>query len=162
MKKLNVFPLAVTDAENTFKYLQEEDLYRFIPDKKYHDVAQLKARYQMLINGSQHDHEIWLNWIIYQDENKKIPIGTLQSTILMQEKKAYVGYVIFKDFWNQGYGRLALGWLIQHLKSNVNIEYLEGYVDARNQYSIKILEHHHFHKIGIDGTDLIYRRYLNC
>ena len=80
---------------------------------------------------------------------RKNPIGTMQATILKDEQKAYLGYVIYKKYWHLGYGTAALNWLIQHLEKIENINYLEAYVDINNKYSIKILENFYFKNIRI-------------
>ena len=42
MNNLNVFLLSISDAENTFNYLQDDELYLYIPDVKYENIQQLK------------------------------------------------------------------------------------------------------------------------
>lgn len=161
MKEIYPCLLKVIDVEKTFIHLQEDALYNFIPDKKYSNLEDLKIRYQQLINGSKNKNEIWLNWLIFKDSNRKNPIGTMQATLLKDEQKAYLGYVIYKKYWHLGYGTAALNWLIQHLEKIENINYLEAYVDINNKYSIKILEKFYFENIGILGSDFIFQRLCN-
>ena len=92
MNNLNVFLLSISDAENTFNYLQDDELYLYIPDVKYENIQQLRNRYQSLIDGSHNTNEEWMNWIIYSDFHKKYPIGTIKATEIKNKKKAYVGY----------------------------------------------------------------------
>ncbi|MBF7695919.1 GNAT family N-acetyltransferase [Acinetobacter rathckeae] len=162
MKPFKVFTLCVDDAEQTFQALQDKDIYHFISDVQYQTINELKERYTFLVNGSLNSNETWLNWVIYQDDTKTVPVGTIQATILKDEQKTYVGYVIFKEFWNQGYGTAALNWLIQFLieNININIKSLEASVDMRNTYSIRLLEKFLFERVGTDGGDFIYRRDL--
>ncbi len=153
--------LKVMDAEKTFIHLQEDALYNFIPDKKYSNLEDLKIRYQQLIDGSKNRNEIWLNWLIFMDSDRKNPIGTMQATILKDEQKAYLGYVIYKKYWYLGYGTAALNWLIHHLEKIENINYLEAYVDINNKYSIKILENFYFENIRVLDGDFIFQRLCN-
>jgi len=44
MNSLNVFLLSISDAENTFNYLQDDELYLYIPDVKYENIQQLRNR----------------------------------------------------------------------------------------------------------------------
>ena len=161
MREIYPCILKVIDAEKTFTHLQEDALYNFIPDKKYSDLEDLKNRYQQLIDGSKNRNEIWLNWLVFKDSAKKDPIGSIQATILNDEQKAYLGYVIYKKYWNLGYGTAALNWLIKHLEKVENINYLEAYVDINNQYSIKILENLCFENIGISDGTFIFQRLCN-
>ncbi|OTU36410.1 GNAT family N-acetyltransferase [Acinetobacter pittii] len=160
MNSLNVTLLSISDAENTFNYLQDDELYLYIPDVKYENIQQLRNRYQSLIDGSHNPNEEWMNWIIYSDFHKNYPIGTIQATVLKNEKKAYVGYVIYKKYWNQGYGYSALQWLENFLKEKDNVQYLEGYVDPRNIFSIKILEKSGFIKTHEEDNDYVYRKQI--
>ncbi|SDB93024.1 GNAT family N-acetyltransferase [Acinetobacter boissieri] len=160
MKQIHVFTLHVEDAEKTFQPLKNKEIYHFISDIQYSHINELKKRYQCLVGGSLNNNERWLNWIVYQDDKKTVPVGTIQATILKDEQKAYVGYVMFKEFWNQGYGTAALNWLIQFLIENINIKSLEASVDMCNMYSIRLLEKFLFERVGTDGGDFIYRRDL--
>nr|WP_081405407.1 MULTISPECIES: GNAT family protein [Acinetobacter calcoaceticus/baumannii complex] len=87
-------------------------------------------------------------------------MGTIQATVLKNEKKAYVGYVIYKKYWNQGYGYSALQWLENFLKEKDNVQYLESYVDPRNIFSIKILEKSGFIKTHEEDNDYVYRKQI--
>nr|WP_228128279.1 GNAT family N-acetyltransferase [Acinetobacter dispersus] len=158
MNKINTFLLSVDDADKTFLSLQNDELYLYIPDVKYKDIQVLKDRYQFLIDGSKSENEVWLNWIIYHDLEKKEPIGTLQATIFKDEQKAYIGYVIYRKFWNQGYGTLALNWLENCLEENEDVKILEAYVDYRNIFSKKILEKLGFEKIHEENNNYVYQK----
>lgn len=161
MKEIYPRLLKVMDAEKTFIHLQEDALYNFIPDKKYSNLEDLKIRYQQLLDGSKNRNEIWLNWLIFKDSDRKNPIGTMQATILKDEQKAYLGYVIYKKYWYLGYGTAALNSLIHHLEKIENINYLEAYVDINNKYSIKILENFYFENIRVLNGDFIFQRLCN-
>ena len=161
MKEIYPRLLKVMDAEKTFIHLQEDALYNFIPDKKYSNLEDLKIRYQQLLDGSKNRNEIWLNWLIFMDSDRKNPIGTMQATILKDEQKAYLGYVIYKKYWYLGYGTAALNSLIHHLEKIENINYLEAYVDINNKYSIKILENFYFENIRVLNGDFIFQRLCN-
>ncbi|WP_151863408.1 GNAT family N-acetyltransferase, partial [Acinetobacter sp. TUM15512] len=86
--------------------------------------------------------------------------GTLQATILKDEHKAYIGYVIYKKFWNQGYGSLAVNWLKNFLEKNEDVKKIEAYVDYRNIFSKKILEKFGFEKIDEEKNDYVYRKFI--
>ncbi|WP_258583830.1 hypothetical protein [Acinetobacter baumannii] len=46
MNNLNVFLLSISDAENTFNYLQDDELYLYIPDVKYEGRVKLEVRHK--------------------------------------------------------------------------------------------------------------------
>lgn len=128
--------LKVLHAGLIYPYMLDDDLYHFIPDKPYAELESLKQCISVLVNGSGKREEIWKNWIIFrdQDQDQVQPAGTLQATIVSQTKTAYVGYVIFKDFWNKGYATQALIWPETHLNQQYAIYNLEAYVDTKTMH----------------------------
>uniref|UniRef100_UPI00125DCF3F GNAT family N-acetyltransferase n=1 Tax=Acinetobacter sp. TUM15509 TaxID=2609154 RepID=UPI00125DCF3F len=80
--------------------------------------------------------------------------------ILKDEHKAYIGYVIYKKFWNQGYGSLAVNWLKNFLEKNEDVKKIEAYVDYRNIFSKKILEKFGFEKIDEEKNYYVYRKFI--
>ena len=160
MSQLQFTPLKIEHAKQVFHYLQEDALYNFIPDQKYNSVQALEKRYQQLTQGSGRTDELWINWLIYQDIECQQTVGTIQATIFPEQQLAYVGYVIFKPFWGQGYATSAVLYLEKYLAQNHSISKIEAYVDPQNFASIKVLENNHFKYIRQEDNDLVYVKKL--
>ena len=98
--------------------------------------------------------------MIYQDIECQQAVGTIQATIFLDQQLAYVGYVIFKPFWGQGYATSAVLYLEKYLAQNHSISKIEAYVDPQNFASIKVLENNHFKYIRQEDNDLVYVKKL--
>ncbi|WP_436659618.1 GNAT family N-acetyltransferase [Acinetobacter sp. P1(2025)] len=155
-------PLTVEHADLIYSYTLDDDLYRFIPDVKYPEREGLRQRFRQLAKGSGTLEEVWVNWVVFDDTSQQQPIGTLQATIFPHKQTAYVGYIIFKDFWNKGYATQALKWLETYLNQQYAINNIEAYVDQNNHASKRVLEKCHFKYSGCDGSDAVFsKNHLN-
>lgn len=161
MNEIYIAPLEIQHAQLLFSYLQEVELYNFIPDKKYSTIQEFEANIQRLISGSGRDQETWLNWVIFKDNELKQPIGRLQATIFLDQKIAQIGYIIFKPFWNLGYATSAVQWIEKQLPNQFLIQKFEAYIDPKNLASIKVLEKNGFKFIKQEDGDLYYLKSIS-
>nr|WP_174505462.1 hypothetical protein [Acinetobacter sp. Marseille-Q1620] len=98
MAKITVIPLTLDYAKMVFPYLQNDEIYHYIPDQKYSSVAELERHYKILIQGSENSDELWLNWLIFGKDVDNQVLGNLQATICLSQQNTQIGYIIFKDF----------------------------------------------------------------
>lgn len=157
MAKITVIPLTLDYAKMVFPYLQNDEIYHYIPDQKYSSVAELERHYKILIQGSENSDELWLNWLIFSKDVDHQVLGNLQATICLSQQNQ-IGYIIFKDFWNQGYATEAIIWLENYLLENFKIKSIEAYVDHHNIASIKVLNKRKFECITQDQGELYYKK----
>lgn len=160
MNQMYVAPLDIDHAKILFKYLDEECLYTYIPDKKFSTIAELEARFKRLISGSDDEDQTWLNWVMFNNAEMNQPIGRLQVTIFKEQQLAQIGYVIFKEYWGFGYATQSVLWMEQHIKSFYNIVRIEAYVDPNNIASSKVLLKNDFKLISQNEDDLYYLKEL--
>lgn len=141
--RLKISPLMESHATDTYAQLQNEEIYHYIPDLPPLTVESLKMHYADLAQGASSESEKWLNWVIAKKECDEI-VGTLQSTVMLDEGIAYIAYVIFPPYWGKGYAFEGVLWMIEHLKKMENIECVIAEIDTRNARSIKLIEKHEF------------------
>lgn len=69
----------------------------------------------------------------------------------LSKKEADIGWLIHKKYWGQGYATQAANLLIEYLRSNLQIEEIVAYCDARNIPSQKVMEHIGMKYVGSNG-----------
>lgn len=137
-KRLVIKPLELSHAEKMFEPLDDDLIYKYIPDIRYSSVDDLRKRYKFLLTGPSSGNEVWLNWNIYLKVDA-IPIGYIQLT-LKPNAPAIIGYVISSKFWNLGYATEALLWALNYLREDTTCLTVEAYIDIGNLASIKLVE----------------------
>lgn len=139
LQRIRLEALNANHAELIFEDLKDERIYTHIPDKLYLQLDELKARHEMLIEGPKPGRpERWLNWVVF-DVVTNNPVGTLQATLMTEERLAYVAYVIWPKYWRQGYASEAFAWLMEEIKSFGSIDRAEAYIDIANESSLALI-----------------------
>ena len=137
--RLRLEPLEERHAKRLFAGLQHEDLYRFISDRPPESVEALAERYRRLATRRSPDgREGWLNWAIVSTLTER-DLGYVQATV-HADRSAHVAYVLFPEFWGQGYAREAVATAIEHLRDEWAVTAIRATVDTRNRRSIALLE----------------------
>ena len=150
--RLKITPLTEKHACETFNGLRSAEIYTFIPDTPPPDLESLEKHYSVLVRGSVVENEKWLNWVVTEKHSEKV-VGTLQSTIKMDEDAAYIAYVIFPQFWGKGYGFESTKWLMWYLQREEPVRKIIAEIDTRNLKSIVLIEKQGFKKIETVSTD---------
>jgi RimJ/RimL family protein N-acetyltransferase len=155
--RLVIEPLTAAHAPLLFPALNDERVYRFLPERRPISVEALVERFTWLEQGAPPGLEqIWLNWAVGR-RGDGAWLGTLQATVLPgtpNRPYAFVGYVLTPSVWGQGLGLEALRWLIDELASSFPLERLVATVDVRNTASIRLLERAGFIRLGAEAADL--------
>lgn len=98
--RLELAPLAVSDAEEMVAVLGDERLYAFTGGRPP-TLAELRARYARLVVGRSPDGtEQWRNWIVRLGDGRAV--GTVQATITDTGRAAEVAWVIAMAWQGQG------------------------------------------------------------
>jgi ribosomal-protein-alanine N-acetyltransferase len=121
-----------------FPVLEDDLIYRYIPDTRCSTVEELKTRYLQLKSGSSSPGEIWWNFILFRSHHPA-PIGFVQATLMPEERLAEVAYVLSPEYWGQGYATEALAWLIGQVAHYGNIDTVQAQIDERNLKSISVV-----------------------
>lgn len=133
-------PMGIHHAELLFDALQSEELYTFIPLNPPSDVDALRQKYARWSKGKSDDgKEIWINLAIFHPRLDAY-VGTLQSTIMIDQKKAYIAYEVFPAFQKQGIAKEACSAMIEYVTRQYTLREILAHADTRNQASVALLE----------------------
>ena len=113
--RLDLVPLAVSDADEMTDVLGDERLYAFVgghPPTR----AQLRARYARLVVGRSPDGaQQWRNWIARLRDGRAV--GTVQATVTAAGRAAEISWVIGVAWQGQGLASEAAQGLVAWLAS---------------------------------------------
>lgn len=162
--RLKISTLSADHANDTFDGLQSPEIYQYIPDTPPPDHQSLRKHYAKMETGSSIKGEKWLNWVIFEKSSEEA-IGTLQSTIVMEEDAAYIAYVLFPPYWGKGYGFESVAWLMRYLEKEETVRNIVAEIDTRNTKSIELVEKHGFKKFDTlstdEGEDYVYLKVID-
>jgi [ribosomal protein S5]-alanine N-acetyltransferase len=87
-------------------------------------------------------------WVVERIEDR-VPLGWVTLTVRSREHGiAEIGYTLSAAHHRRGYGREALGLLVQRALAEPEIQRLEAVVSVENEASWRLLEHHGFQREG--------------
>lgn len=137
--RLLLEPLVVGHATALFEALQAPTLYTYIPQDPPPSLEALTSRYATLASRRSPDgHESWLNWALRQRATG-VYVGTVQATVRANHT-ALLAYMIFPDFWRQGYAREGCARVLAHLFEEYHVSRVAAEIDTRNAASIHLVE----------------------
>ena len=137
--RLRMPPMVASDASALFPALQDERLYRYIPQDPPPTLAALEKRLAAWERRQSPDgREVWLNWVMRLSHTDAL-IGTLQATI-RQDHTATIAYQLFPAFWGQGLAREGCAAMLNHLGQAWPVARLLAEIDTRNDRSIHLVE----------------------
>jgi [ribosomal protein S5]-alanine N-acetyltransferase len=138
-ERTNIEPLEVEHAGKLYNLLLDENLYRFIPIDPPVSLGALAARYNRLRQRISPDgQERWLNWAIRINATADY-VGTIEATV-MPDNTAKLAYMIFPQFWLQGYAKERCQRVINHLFKEYSVVKILSEIDTRNIASIRLVE----------------------
>jgi RimJ/RimL family protein N-acetyltransferase len=147
-----------------YPVLLDERIYRYIPGRPYSSVSALAERYRQLEAGSSDPSEQWLNWCLFRLSDGT-PIGSLQSTVSVNERVAWVAYVLSPGAWGQGYAKESMLWLLSCLAAAKTVDVARAQIDCRNTSSQAVVEGLQFERradVVEDGAiDFVYEKQLH-
>lgn len=113
--RLELVPLAVSDAEEMVGVLGDERLYALTGGRPP-TLAELRARYAQLVVGRSPDGmEQWRNWIVRLRNGRAV--GTVQATITAAGRAAEVAWLIAAAWQGQGLASEAAQGLVAWLEA---------------------------------------------
>jgi RimJ/RimL family protein N-acetyltransferase len=144
--RLYLEPILQAHAAALYERMQEEQLYRFIPQ----DPPTLEAltdRYDFLsARRSPDGREAWLNWAVREKLSGEY-IGTLEATV-EEDQLAFIAYMVFAPYQRRGFAVEACGRLLEHLFDDYGVGVVAAEIDTRNAASIALVESLGFEKVG--------------
>lgn len=161
--RLRLEPLSAAHAPSMFPVLDDERLYRFMPDLRLASVQDLADRYARQVQGSPDPQERWLNFIVFVGDTPQ-PIGFVQATVMTRRRRAELAYVLAPAQWGNGYAVEAVSGLIEHLRDTGTVQELQVTIDSRNDASLALARRLGFRVVGMveedTWVDVVLRRPL--
>jgi RimJ/RimL family protein N-acetyltransferase len=145
--RLLLEPILPVHARVLYERLQDERLYRFIPQDPPDTLEVLEDRYQFLSGRRSPDgREAWLNWAVREQGSGEYA-GTLEATVY-GEGTAIIAYMVFVPYQRRGIAAEACGRLLEHLFDDYRVGVVAAEIDTRNAASIALVESLGFERIG--------------
>jgi RimJ/RimL family protein N-acetyltransferase len=132
-------PLVVEHAAKVFPLLQDEALYRFIPQEPPAALDEVEARYRRLSTRRSPDgSERWLNWAARLRTTGEYA-GTFEATV-RPGGTALLAYMLFTSHQHQGYAREGCRAVLDDVAQNYRVGLVVAEIDTRNLASIALVE----------------------
>jgi len=136
--QLDLEPLSVSHADEMFALLADATLYRYIDHPPPPSLEHLRQVYTRQAVGQSADgREIWLNWVL-RERATGLAVGTVQATVL-GDGRAWVAYMLGRDFWGRGHARAATAAMVEHLLAHCHCHELMACVEQDNDRSLHLL-----------------------
>ena len=137
-ERLRVEPLRPDHAGVVLPSMQDPTIYEHLPTDPPTAEA-LQKKYDFWAKRRSPDgQELWLNWIAFLRDSET-PVAAFQATVPHGEEGA-LGYIVFRPFWRQGYGRELARCVVDHLFDSLGIPSVRAEIDTRNAGSIRLVE----------------------
>jgi RimJ/RimL family protein N-acetyltransferase len=145
--RLLLEPTLPAHASVLYERMQEERLYRFIPQDPPDTPRALEDRYDFLsARRSPDGREAWLNWAV-RERSSGDYAATLEATV-HDDRKATVAYMVFLPYQRRGFAAEACGRLLDHLFDDYRVGVVAAEIDTRNAASIALVESLGFERVG--------------
>jgi RimJ/RimL family protein N-acetyltransferase len=136
-ERLQLEPLVAAHSRELFEPLRDTRLYRYYAGQPPESVEELQVRFALLAKRHSPDGtEKWLNWVVRLRDGAVV--GRVQATI--RSDHALIGYDIFVPHWRKGYGKEAVGTMLEFLERDCNVRVVHATVDSENLASIQLLK----------------------
>jgi ribosomal-protein-alanine N-acetyltransferase len=146
-ERLVLEPILAAHAPVLFERMQQEGLYRFIPQDPPVTPQALEDRYDFLsARRSPDGREAWLNWAV-REQGSGDYAGTLEATVY-DEGTATIAYMVFVPYQRRGIAAEACGRLLEHLFGDYGVGKVAAEIDTRNAASIALVESLGFERVG--------------
>ncbi len=151
--RLYLAPQLPEHAAVMMQVLGDARVHTFVPSEPPKDKASLQERFARLSTRmSPSSQEYWRNWVVFYG---KEAIGTVQATVVPDERRADVAYMFHSHFWGFGYAVEAVQRMLEHLSDDLEIDQFGANIDTRNRASPKLVERLGFVQTAkIEGADI--------
>jgi [ribosomal protein S5]-alanine N-acetyltransferase len=145
--RLLLEPIVPAHAPMLNESLQDEELYRFIPQDPPPSLEALTDRYDFLsARRSPDGREAWLNWAVREKRSGDY-VGTLEATV-EEDPLAFIAYMVFVSYQRRGFAAEACRRLVEHLVDDYRVGVVAAEIDTRNTASIALVETLGFERVG--------------
>ena len=131
-------PQVAAHAVELYPLLSDPELYVYMDDKPPVSEDLLRERFTKLetrLSGDGTEH--WLNWVVRNADG--VAAGYVQSSVY-PNRSAEIAYVVGRQFWRRGYGRVACEAMIGELVASYGVERFTATLDPQNAASLALLK----------------------
>jgi RimJ/RimL family protein N-acetyltransferase len=145
----------VEDAAAMFEALRDPAMYAYLPRSAPTCVADVATRFMRIAEETAPGRaEQWLNWTVWLRDGGA-PVGMTEATV-GRTNDVTVGYMFDPRIWRRGYGREAVGAMIEHLEGH-GARAFEATIDIRNAASQALARSLGFVRVQTIGLDEVWR-----
>lgn len=145
--RLTLEPLLANHAALLSGSIEDAALYEHTPEEPPVSLSTLAERYGWFESRRSPDgSEDWLNWAVRIGDGDGPYVGYVQATI-RADRSATIAYFVFAAFQGQGYGREAVGAMVDFLIDKADVRSITAYIDSRNKRSLALVESLGFRKV---------------
>lgn len=155
-QRLELQPASPELAEEAWPLLDDDRLWTYFPELRPPALDDLRRLYQKWQRGSQDPREVWLNWLCRERVSHML-IGSMQATIFVMPRSAYIAYAVYPAHQRKGYAREACAAIIQDLHQKYNVSQIFAQMDARNEPSYRLAESLGFVRVKSIAHEFLYR-----
>ncbi|WP_156167911.1 GNAT family N-acetyltransferase [Devosia epidermidihirudinis] len=136
-ERLVLEPLRPDHAVALLAGLQDEQLYRFIPQDPPADLAWLTARFTRIsTRGPADGNAVWMNWAIRCGD---VYCGQFEATAT-ENGSVDIAYFIFTAYQRQGLAKEAARAVVAALLNDPDLRMIGASLDTRNEASAGLVE----------------------
>lgn len=145
-ERLLLRELKTDDAESIFQYLSDKDVIRYLEGNT--DTVEEARDYVTWCDNTFNKEKTDIRWGIELKENNKL-IGDCGFGHINEPKRpTELGYMLAKEYWNQGYMSEVLGSILNYGFYNLGLHRIQAWTHPDNKASASILLKHGFVKEG--------------
>lgn len=144
-ERLTLRPLGIKDLDTTFDYASNPDVTKYMlfrPAKEKSDTLLFLKRVE---SEWKKDNPSFYEMAIILGNRH---IGAVSATLNKERDTAELGWILNKNYHNQGYMNEAATALVQYVKEHLHIHHFIAHCDSRNIPSFKVMEHLGLKKIS--------------
>jgi ribosomal-protein-alanine N-acetyltransferase len=135
--RLDLEPVRESHADEAWKSLNDERLWRYFPRLRPQTINDLRTLYRRWEYAAPGD-EVWLNWLC-RERRTGVLVGGMQATV-RERRVAYIAYAFYPANQRKGYAREAAGAVIDHLCQAYAVTHVRAEMDTRNEASFRLVE----------------------
>ena len=137
-KRLILRPVVYEDAQAIYDYSSDRDVVRYVTYDQYQSMDDAYDSLRSFFLNRDPDKQFEAMAIVLKKNNKMI--GTCDTSSIFREDMVELGYVLHKDYWNQGIMSEAAYAMCQWLFKEKDIRRIEVTHDPRNIASKRVIE----------------------
>ncbi len=127
--------------------MSDPKLYEFLPIIPPRDVSELRSRLERYEHRiSRSGLTLRLGWMARLRANGAY-VGYLVSLVRQKQRRAAVGYVVFRRFWGRGIAQEALSRILRVLFRDYRISRIHAIININNSRSIAVARNLGFRKV---------------